>query len=385
MSRSRSGNLRALRNWLAVLLALVAAGVALRLTLFAPRPLPVQVFIVRPGLVEETVTNTKAGTVRVRRRASIGVEAPGRIVEIPRREGSVVPAGEVLIRVDDRDAVTSLERARRERSSAAAELAAAAARCALAAREAARLEKLWKDGISSESAADQARSAQTQCLAEQDAARERGRLSEAAVRQAEVALEKTVVGAPFDCVVTQLLGEVGQWGLPGTPVLEVMDTSPPFVRAELDEVDLARVRTGLPVRIALDPYADRAFPGSVTRVAPNVSERELQNRTLEIDVAFDDPSQADGLKPGTSADIEVILERREGVLRVPTYALLEGNQVLAVEGRKAVARRVESGLRNWDFTEVLSGLSSGDRVVVSLDKEGVKDGALVEVTGERER
>jgi HlyD family secretion protein len=377
--------MRTVRNWAIVLVLAVAAVVILRLTLLAPHPLDVEVFVVAPGLVEETVTNTKAGTVRVHRRSSIGVEAPGRIVELPHREGSAVAAGDVLLRVDDREAQAALERARRERSTAAAELEATRTRCDLAAREAVRLDRLWKDGISSEEAADRAQTAHRQCLSERAAARERALLTEAAVEQAGVALEKTVVLSPFEGVVTQLLGEVGEWGTPGVPVLEVMESAPPFVRAELDEVDLARVTAGLPVRVTLDPYADRDFAGVVTRVAPNVSERELQNRTLEIDVAFREPEQADGLKPGTSADVEVILERREDVLRVPTYALLEGDKVLLVEDGRAAARPVETGLRNWDFTEVLSGLARGERVVVSLDKEGVVDGAAVEVVGERER
>jgi HlyD family secretion protein len=84
--------------------------------------------------------------------------------------------------------------------------------------------------------------------------------------------------------------------------------------------------------------------------------------------------------PGLSADIEVILDARDDVLRVPTYAILEGNRVLAVKGGKLESVAVETGLRNWEFTEIASGVSEGDQVVVSLDRAEVKAGARVEVT-----
>jgi HlyD family secretion protein len=323
--------------------------------------------------------------VKVRHRASIGVESPGRIVEIPHREGSTVRKGQLLLRVDDREERTALERSRREKATAEAELEATRHRCDLAEREAERLERLWNEGIASEEVADTARTAARQCQAELEAARERASLMAAAVAQAKVALEKTRVLAPFDGVVNRVLGEVGEWGLPGQAILELMEQSAPYVRAEIDEVDLAKVKEGLPVRITLDPFKDRRFEGTITRVASFVSEMELQNRTLEVDVAFADPFQMDALKPGTSADVEVILQLREDVLRVPTYTVLDGDRVLVVRGGGAESQPVEVGLRNWDWVEIVSGLQEGMPVIASLDKEGVEEGARVRIAGERER
>ena len=88
---------------------------------------------------------------------------------------------------------------------------------------------------------------------------------------------------------------------------------------------------------------------------------------------------AAGLLPGTSADVEVILSARDDVLRVPTQALLEGGRVLVLEHDRLVERALQTGLRNWDMTEVASGLAVGDRVVTSLDRPEVKAGARAKV------
>ena len=104
-------------------------------------------------------------------------------------------------------------------------------------------------------------------------------------------------------------------------------------------------------------------------------DRLEQNRTVEIELELDDAAVAASLLPGTSSDAEVILSARDGVLRVPTAALLEGGKVLVLEGGRLVEKTLQLGLRNWDFTEVTGGLEPGARVVVSLDRPEIKAGA----------
>ena len=108
---------------------------------------------------------------------------------------------------------------------------------------------------------------------------------------------------------------------------------------------------------------------------------EEHSRTFEIEVEFDDREFAAGLLPGASADVEVVLDTRDAVPRIPTYALMEGGRVLVLEGETLVERDVTTGLRNWQFTEITAGLETGERVVVSLDRAEVQAGARIgEVT-----
>ena len=109
----------------------------------------------------------------------------------------------------------------------------------------------------------------------------------------------------------------------------------------------------------------------------SVNDVREQNRTLDVEVEMTSDPTAPLPKPGTSADVEIILDRRDGVMRVPTNAIIEGRSVLIVENGVAVSRPVKTGLRNWDWTEITDGLSEGTEVITSLEKQGVKAGARV--------
>jgi HlyD family secretion protein len=116
-----------------------------------------------------------------------------------------------------------------------------------------------------------------------------------------------------------------------------------------------------------------------------VEARQEQNRTLRVEAEFKDSRPAANLVAGLSADLEVILEARDNVLRIPTYALLEGSRVLVARDGRLVEKKVSTGLHNWSYTEITSGLSAGQLVVVSLDRPEVKAGARVAVAGEVEK
>ena len=119
----------------------------------------------------------------------------------------------------------------------------------------------------------------------------------------------------------------------------------------------------------------RSFDGRVRRIAPYVTAVEKQARTVEIEVDFIDPRAAGRLLVGYSADVEVILDRRNEVLRVPSSALLQGPRVLLLQDGRLVERAVQTGLANWELTEIVQGLNGGERVVTSLDRAGVVAGA----------
>lgn len=199
------------------------------------------------------------------------------------------------------------------------------------------------------------------------------------------------MAAPFDGVVLDVTTEVGEWispsppGVPIPPVLDLIDPRALYVSAPIDEADVARIRVGLPVRLTLDAFRGRSFAGKLSYVSSFVETRQEQNRTLRVEAVFEETQLPENLLPGLSADIEVILDARENVLRIPTYALLENNRVLVVVGGRLVERKVTVGLHNWSFTEITAGLAPGEQVVVSLDRPEVKAGAHVTVTEEGEK
>ncbi len=379
-------------SWRLVALVGAAALVAaLRFTVFAPEPIPIRVAPVERGRVEETVTNSRAGTLKARRRAKLAPEIGGRVVELPRRRGARVRKGDLLLRVDD-----SLQRARvalaeDEQTAASAQREQACLVAERASRERERARKLAQDGLLPSDSYDrvesEARAADAACRAAKATLDRAG----SAVDLAKAELAKTVLRAPFDGVVADTFIEEGEWtapsppALPIPPVLDLIDTRSIYVSAPMDEVDSGRIRKGQPARVSVDSQPGKHFPAHVVEVAPYVLDRLEQNRTVEIELELDDPDAAAGLLPGTSADAEVILSARDDVLRVPTQALLEGSRVLVLEEGRLVERTLEAGLRNWDVTEVTRGLAAGERVVVSLDRPEVKAGALAHVAESERR
>jgi HlyD family secretion protein len=193
---------------------------------------------------------------------------------------------------------------------------------------------------------------------------------------------RTILRAPFDGIVAEINGEVGEFvtpsppGIPTLPVVDLIDDSCIYVSAPIDEVDAAQLKVGMPARITLDAYRGKHFAGHVRRIAPYVQAIEKQARTVEVEVEFENPGDAKHLLIGYSADIEIVVVARDDVLRIPTSALMPGNRVLILtDAGKLDERKVEVGLTNWEFSEIKAGLARGDRVVTSLDRDGVKAGA----------
>jgi HlyD family secretion protein len=135
----------------------------------------------------------------------------------------------------------------------------------------------------------------------------------------------------------------------------------------------------MPVRISLDAFRGEHFAGRVSRIAPFVRDLERQARTVDVEVRFDSVPAELALLTGYSADVEILLQQRPEALRIATESLLEGSRVLRYDPAAGVLREVELrlGLANWRWTEVLDGLSEGDRILASLEQVGLVDGVAV--------
>lgn len=360
---------------------LVLAAVVLRVTLLRPDPVPVTVVAVERGAVEETVTGSRAGTVRSRRRATLSPEVGGRVERLFVRKGERVRKGDPLVRIAADDVRAHLTLA--EKSLAVSEAAEREACRAAeqAVRDLSRSERLAKDDVLSLGLLERAQTEAGMTAAACEAARARVGQARASLEVARVGVGRTVLSAPFDGVVAELSTEEGEWvtpsppGLPIPPVVELFDPDDTYVSAPLDEVDVGRVKAGVPVRVTFDAFPGRTFAGKVTRVADYVLDLREQNRTFEVEVVLEDAAFAKTLLPGTSADVVVVLARKEDVLRVSSYALLPGGKALLLAKGTLVPAKVETGLKGAEWAEVVSGLSEGDAVVTSLDRSEVKEGA----------
>ncbi len=365
-----------------IIVAVVAALAALVWWLGRPKPVAVVLTEVGRGTVESTVANTRAGTVEACQRTKLSTIAGGRIEVLAVKEGDKVRKGQLLMQLwnDDQQAEQRLAQAALE--SARRRVVEVCTVAENAVREAERRRDLFKQGFISESAYDSARVEADARTAACATAKTEVAQAQARVEVTRVARGRTVLVAPFDGIVAKIVGEVGEYstpsppGVPTPPAIDLIDDSCLYVKAPMDEVDAPKIKVGQPVRITLDALPKQSFPGKVKRVAPYVSAVEKQARTVDIEATFDDPASAGPLLVGYSADVEVILDVRRDVVRLPTSALLEGSRVLLLEQGRLAERKVKTGVANWEYTEVVEGLAAGDRIVTSLEREGVKAGAV---------
>jgi HlyD family secretion protein len=375
-----------MRKWLPrLLLPAVVLAVVLRFTVLRPDPVPVRVAEVEVASVEATVTNSKAGTVRARRRAKLSSEAGGRIVEITHRVGDAVEAGAVLVRLNDATPRAQLSLAEQGLRVAEAAANQACVERDRAERELRRKRSLADQEIVSEDMLDALESGFAGSRSACNSLRAEVDRSQAAIVSAQAGLAKFEIRAPFAGVIAEQDVEVGEWITPSPPmltapaVIDLIDLSSLYVSAPMDEVDSAKIAVGQRAKLTVDSHPNQEFPGAVVRIAPYVLDIEAQNRTVEIEVEFDDSQAAARFLPGTSADVEVVLEVRADVLRIPRAALLEGGRVLVPEDGRLEERSVEVGLKNWEFVEVRGGLEAGQHVVISLDRVEVQAGARVQI------
>ncbi len=349
-----------------------------------PKPLEVETVIIATGNVEATVVNTRAGTVKSCQRSNLAPIAGGQIAKIWVKEGDHVQKGQVLLELWNQDLLAQRELAQRQLAMAQERRRETCILAENARRESVRTQQLVEQGFVSSQRADDvnanARSRQASC----EAAVTDIKRAEAQVRVAQAGLERTIISAPFSGVIAHISGELGEFttpsppGIPTPPTIDLIDDRCLYVTAPMDEVDAPKIRVGQEARITLDAMPDKIFPGRIRRIASYVTEIEKQARTVDIEVDFLQ-TPADVLLVGYSADVEVILQRKDDVLRVPTQAIRQNNKVWVVDSHnRLVEQPVETGLSNWSFTEVRSGLKAGDQVLIAFDKDGIKAGAAVQ-------
>ncbi len=339
---------------------------------------------VERGTVRETIANTRAGTVMVRRRARLAPPLGGQVAVLNVREGDTVKEGQLLLQLWNDDVHAELALAKSEHMQAIAQAEDACLRAELAEREAERQLELQKQGIAAAERVDRAvsgaQAARALCRAseaEQEVRRKR-------IKVVEARLAKTILTAPFAGIVAEVNAELGEFvtpsptGIPMPPAVDLIDRTSIYVSAPIDEVDAAAVRPGMDVQITVDAFGDRVFAGKVKRVAPYVLDREKQARTVDVEVEFVIQEEAALLLPGYSADVEVVLSVRLDNLRVPSEAVFDVDKVLVLDDATGLLQEktFEPGIASWRWTEVLSGLEEGQHFVISLDREGVAPGVI---------
>lgn len=315
---------------------LIAAGKA-----FSTPPEAVSTTIAREEKWQETLT--AIGSIAAVQGVIISPEIPGAIREIAFESGAVVAAGALLVRLDT--------------SSEEAQLRAVEAQVELAQINALRARNLRKENTVSQSELDSAEAALKQSQANADAIR--------------ATIAKKTIRAPFAGRLGIRLVNLGQYLDTGKPIVSLQSLTPVYADFSLPQQELARLKTGLRVRLSTDAYPGRSFDGTLTAINPDLDQA---TRSVGLQATLDNPEQL--LRPGMFTRVEVLLPQEETVLVIPATSVLSapfGDSVYVVEpapagsdGKTGLTVRqqfIRTGRARGDFLSVASGLQAGARIV----------------------
>jgi HlyD family secretion protein len=346
------------------------------------KPVTVAIQEAEIGTVESTVANTRAGSVKARHRARLAPAIGGQIAILNVQKGDVVKQGQILLTLWNKDLQAELKLAQGQ---VVAAEATARENCLLAdyaGRQAKRLTELKRHSSTSESSFEDAVATAEAKKAACQAAEAQRLVSQAKVDAAAATIERTLLTAPFPGIVAEVNGEVGEYitpsppGIATLPAIDLINMDTLYVAAPIDEIDAAQIRPDMEARITLDAFPKRTFKGRTRSISPYVLEQAKQARTVEIEADFLDPVENGSLLVGYSADIEIVLDSRQQVIKIPTESVLEGGYVYVLhpEDNHIERRKITPGLSNWKFTQIISGLVKAEKVVTTIDREGLADG-----------
>jgi multidrug efflux pump subunit AcrA (membrane-fusion protein) len=180
--------------------------------------------------------------------------------------------------------------------------------------------------------------------------------------------------SPISGVVGKVNVEVGQTAAPGMPVATVASYADRIrVRAAVSDADLPYVKTGATADVSVSAIPDQVFSGRVTQVSPMV---DAASRSATVEVTLSNSQHR--LVPGMTANVRLVVERREHVVAVPLSALFSTDKTRAViiDGTTARSRPIQTGLVGDELVEIVSGIQPGDKVA-TVGKERVQDGETV--------
>lgn len=389
-----------------------------------------------------------SGMIQPETEVKLSPDVPGEIIELHVQEGDSVKPGQLLLKIRPDNLQSALSRTkanynerRANQATAQSRLAQSASQLERAKSEYERNQKLHKQGVISDAEFEQARL--NFRVAQQDleaarqgveAARYQMESAGATVREAQENLNFTSVFAPMGGIVSKLEVEkgervVGTQQMAGTEMLRIADLSKMEVQVDVNENDIIRVNIGDTAIIDVDAYAyqNKKFKGVVTAIANTANNKITPEAVTEFKVkirvlnsSYEDlvksGKKSAPFRPGMTASVEIITNKKENVLSVPLAAVTtrEEESPKRVGGedntdanpktlpkksgsptevvfvaKEGIAQKVavETGISDFEFIEVTQGLEPGQKVVAGpyvVISNRLKDGELIK-SGEQNK
>lgn len=360
-----------------------------------------------------TVTATSTGTIKSETEVKVTAQRIGKITKLFVEEGSIVKPGSMIAELDPEEAHLSLQAARaslekaqsrlkelrNSHDSLKVEIETNIEKAKAVLKEAEvrfkRFNDLKEKGYMAQMDVDSVQKEYDVAKASLESAvaaknritaqTEEIKAQEAAVREAESSLslaklnyDYSFIKSPISGVVTSRPVKVGETTARGALVVHIVSMYDLYIEAFIDEADVAKVKLRQQANITMDAYQGSIFKGEIYMISPVVLGGKQETRTFEVRTRLKEKQII--IKPGMSADVEIIVDNIKNALVVPSHAIMEKNGkkfIFVKKGSIAKLVPVETGQFNWNFTEITSGVKEGDTVIISPDAPGIADGRRV--------
>jgi len=407
------------KHWIAIgVVVIVALLVLINLKAKGGKELAVQAEEVTRKDLEMIIS--ASGSIRPKKQIDISASSIGKVTRVAVKEGDYVEQGQFLIQIDPIQLETTVDRLVAAVESAKAGERQAKYQLEQYESDLERAERLFAQGYLTDKEVKDAKTARDVGVSNLEGARQLVRQQEAQLSSAKHNLQEVTIEAEMAGIVTRLNVEEGEIAImgtlnnPGTVLMTIADLSTIEAEVEVDETEVVSIKTGQAAKVTLDAFPDTSYSGVVTEVgnSPILSSSVSGQQGVDFKVVITVTDTIPHVRPGLSADSEIIAARAEKCLAIPIQSLTvrqekdlkaaagkadsvsvdstaaseeDGGEVegvfVVVDG-KAEFRRVRIGIAGQTHFEVLSGLEEGDQVVSGNYRaiRDLKDGQRVKIT-----
>lgn len=388
VSPARRGRRRKLLYWVGALLLVVLTGFLYFQGVFSPA-VQVEVFSVAKIYPSQAFTLLNAsGYVVAQRKAAVASKVTGRLISLSVEEGSRVKKNEVIARMENEDALASRDQAEANLNATRHNLEQAKAELNEATLSFHRNKELVEQGFISRAEYDASEARYKKAMAAVSAAEAAIKANTAALQGAKVALEYTLIRAPFDAVVLTKNADIGDIVTPisaaaeaKAAVVTIADMNSLQAEADVSESNLHLLKIGQPCEIQLDALPDSRFRGVVHMIVPTADRTKA---TVMVKIRFIDKDSR--ILPEMSAKVAFLSREVKSEEQKPRTAI-NADAVITRDSKKFVfliienrvmEKQITTGATFGDMIEVLSGVNAGDKIVLKpLNK--IKNGSKIKV------
>jgi RND family efflux transporter MFP subunit len=362
--------------FLAIAAVIIAGGLIFYLTVKKGESEKIggETFTAKKGSVTYFTEQTGIIKARVGAIVKVGTRATGTLTHLKYQVGDYVKKGELIAKIDDRETLANVRNAEAVIEEQKRDLESKDAQYAYAKLNYEREARLLEKEFTAKDSVDKAKRELDVALAQVQLGKAKVKEALEKLKTLEVSLSYTKIYAPMSGYVSTVSTQEGETvvsGLSAAILITIIDPSKLEMWIYVDETDIGRTKPGVKVEYWVDTYRDKRFTGKIDMIYPQPEIKD--NIVYYLAIVKIDPKDAALLRPEMTTHVRIIVEEKTNVLVIPNNAVRfeEGKNVVYINKGKAKPERraVTLGIRDDVFTEIVSGITEGERIVIPVVKK----------------